>query len=80
MKGAMTVFGSTSPNYLIMLSMDSTAESFNDGSVYNLTEFLKNKTFKIEWTNVAYDVYTMGQLRATNSSQTAVIYGALTQE
>lgn len=25
MKGAMTVFGSTSPNYLIMLSMDSTA-------------------------------------------------------
>lgn len=26
MKGAMTVFGSTSPNYLIMLSMDSTAE------------------------------------------------------
>ena len=60
--------------------MDSTAESFNDGSVYNLTEFLKNKTFKIEWTNVAYDVYTMGQLRATNSSQTAVIYGALTQE
>ena len=40
----------------------------------------KNKTFKIEWTNVAYDVYTMGQLRATNSSQTAVIYGALTQE
>ena len=70
---SFTIDGST-------LSMDSTAESFNDGSVYNLTEFLKNKTFKIEWTNVAYDVYTMGQLRATNSSQTAVIYGALTQE
>lgn len=25
LKGAMTVFGSTSPNYLIMLSIDSTA-------------------------------------------------------
>ncbi len=70
---SFTIDGST-------LSMDSNAESFNDGSIYNLTEFLKNKTFKIEWTNVAYDVYTMGQLRATNSSQTAVIYGALTQE
>ena len=43
---SFTIDGST-------LSMDSTAESFNDGSVYNLTEFLKNKTFKIEWTNVA---------------------------
>ena len=48
--------------------------------IYYVSVFLKNKTFKIEWTNVAYDVYTMGQLRATNSSQTAVIYGALTQE
>ena len=50
---SFTIDGST-------LSMDSNAESFNDGSIYNLTEFLKNKTFKIEWTNVAYDVYTMG--------------------
>ena len=36
---SFTIDGST-------LSMDSTAESFNDGSVYNLTEFLKNKTFR----------------------------------
>ena len=39
---SFTIDGST-------LSMDSNAESFNDGSIYNLTEFLKNKTFKIEW-------------------------------
>jgi len=70
---SFTIDGST-------LSMDNIAESFNDGSVYNLTEFLKNKTFKIEWTTVAYDVYTMGQLRVTNSSQPAVLYGALMQE
>ncbi len=70
---SFTIDGST-------LSMDKTADSFNDGSINNLTEFLKDKTFKIEWTNVIYDVYTMGQLRVTNSSQPAVVYGSLTQE
>lgn len=70
---SFTVDGST-------LSMDNIATSFNSGSVKNLTEFLKNKTFKIEWTSVNYDIYTMGQLRVTNSSLPAVIYGALTEE
>ena len=70
---SFTIDGST-------LSMDKIASSFNDGSIENLTEFLKDKTFKIEWTNVTYDVYTMGQLRVTNNSKPAVIYGALTQE
>ena len=70
---SFTIDGST-------LSMDKNADSFNDGSINNLTEFLKDKTFKIEWTNVIYDVYTMGQLRVTNSSQPAVVYGSLTQE
>ncbi len=70
---SFTIDGST-------LSMDNIASSFNDGSINNLTEFLKNKTFKVEWTNIGYDVYTMGQLRVTNSSQPAVLYGALMQE
>ena len=70
---SFTIDGST-------LSMDKIASRFNDGSIENLTEFLKDKTFKIEWTNVTYDVYTMGQLRVTNNSKPAVIYGALTQE
>ncbi len=65
-----TINGST-------LSMDSSADSFNTGSVYYLTEYLKDKTFRIEWTDVTYDVYTMGQLRATNASETAILYGAL---
>ena len=70
---SFTIDGST-------LAMDNIAASFNDGSIKNLTDFLMNKTFKIEWTTVGYDVYTMGQLRATNSTQPGVLYGALMQE
>lgn len=68
-----TINGST-------LTMDSIASSFNTGSIRNLTEFLKDKSFKIEWTKVTYDIYTMGQLRVTNSTQPAIFYGSLEQE
>ena len=37
---------------------------------------MMDKTYLIEWTNVTYDVSTMGQLRTVNNG---IIYGELSE-
>ena len=67
---SFTTLGST-------LSMDELSEGFYSGSsIQSLVDYMMDKTFLIEWTNVTYDVSTMGQLRTVNNG---TIYGELSE-
>lgn len=67
---SFTTIGST-------LTMDDLSEGFYSGSsIQTLVDYMMDKTYLIEWTNVTYDVSTMGQLRTVNNG---IIYGELSE-